>query len=665
MRLRTALDAYKRDDGPFPGTVPTHTGALAGHEGRLVHVSPTGAVRDYSAALSGRHGIDRSRFGLAGDVPRWFTDATPRDQRYVGDTRVVETHYDLGEITITQRDRTRGQTHLTRFTLQGPVAADARLCAFLTFAPTGRDRGVGRLVHRDGPTVVETYGREERDYLAAAPELAAVEGQVPERFAELLAADPVEFPRGDDGDRYEAAQLGGDVLVEVPLAHDGETASATLVTRLCGSTTDRSDAVTMVREAAATAAEGPLETGTVDRVDISVVSETPARDQVIADLRALDLLAAPTGARIAGPEFDPFTASSGGYGYTWFRDDAEVSRRLLAAADPLGLDVDDQLAAAARFYVDTQRSDGSWPHRVWAIDGSLAPGWANARLAGAADAYQADQTAAVVAYLATLVTERPAVLTTLDPVREAIAAGMDALTATVAADGLPERCQNLWENAHGRFTHTAATYLDAFARVAAAPVGASLQATAREHAARVLAGLDALWTGDAYGLALEDDRLDAGTFALADALASYDAAATLSASHLDRFEHHLRTALDGLARESAAGVAGLVRFDGDDWRRAGQSAPKVWSVATAWGAVAALRGAALLSTQGRDVEGLVAHGRALYGLLGPTGPFTSEVGLLAEQAFDDGRLDSATPLGWSHALRLDATALLAARDALE
>jgi glucan 1,4-alpha-glucosidase len=674
MRLRTALNAFKRDRGRFPGTAPTHDGALSGYGDRLVHVGRDGSFRDYSAALSGLYGVDRSRFGIEidGEV-RWFDDIEPVRQHYYDDTTLVETEYDAGEFTLHQYDLTLGRAHVTHLELRGAVPADAKLTAFLTFAPEGRETQVGRLIHDVGDgNVVEVFHRDEHDYVAASTGIDDVRGQIPERFSEILADDPVEFPRRVPAERYEDSHLSGDVVVNAPLEHDARGATVTLVTQLSDHReTSREQAIADIQHAVDThATPDALRHIAREQVAVDAPAETPRPDSVTADLRALALLRAPSGARIAGPEYDPFFAGSGGYGYTWFRDDAEISGYLLDAGERLNLDMDAELVGAAEFYVDTQSADGSWPHRAWAADGSLAPGWAHARVEGRDTAeYQADQTASVVGYLAELLTERPDLLDgqLRGSVTNSIETGVEALDETLRDDGLPVRCQNLWENTDGRFVHTAATYLEAYARVAAAPLPNQLTNHAREQAEAVREGLEALWTGSHYGLRLDrgnlDDRLDAGSLALVTAYEAYDLISDVPSRDLDRLESHLELTFDHLYRETDD-VAGLVRFEGDTWRRSGQSGPKVWSVTTAWGADAAARASVLFESYGRDDGDLLDFAAELYDLLGPDGAFTSGAGYLAEQVYDGGDLDSATPLGWSHGLRLHVTALLADLDAL-
>jgi len=675
MRLRTALDEYKRDPGAFPGTVPTTTGSLSGHGDRLVHVAPDGSFRDYSAALSGLSGVDRSRFGIeTDDGVQWFDDIQPVRQHYYGATTLVETEYDAGAFTVHQYDLTLGRAHVTHVDLRGEVPADATLTAFMTLAPGGAETQVGRLIHdTEAGKVVEVFHRDEHDYVAASTGIDSVRGQVPERFDELLGSDPVEFPRRVPHERYEDAHLSGDVVVNAPLERTGRAASATLVTQLSDHTeTTRERAMADVRHAAAAhATPDDLRVAATEQVAIHVPDGTPRPDSVTGDLRALALLRARSGARIAGPDYDPFYVGSGGYGYTWFRDDSEIARYLLDAADSLDLAVDDDLVASAAFYVDTQSPDGSWSHRVWANDGTLAPGWAHSRVEGGDGVeYQADQTASVVAFLATLLRDRPRLLGDADrsAVVAAIDAGLGALDDTLADDGLPERCQNCWENMDGRFCHTAATYLDAYATVATAPLADGVREHARSRAKAVREGLDALWTGEHYGLRLDhgdlDKRLDSASFALVGAFEAYDEAVGLDDADLDRLESHLSTVLDGLYRETDD-VAGLIRFEDDHWRRSEQATSKVWSVSTAWGADAAARAGVLFDAHDRNPDAAFRERAvALYDHLGPEGPFCTDAGYLAEQVYDDGTLDSATPLGWSHALRLHTTALLSDLGAL-
>ncbi|MFC6755080.1 glucan 1,4-alpha-glucosidase, partial [Halorubrum tibetense] len=283
---------------------------------------------------------------------------------------------------------------------------------------------------------------------------------LPATFPELLDDAPTDLPRDRDGDRYEEERLSGEVIVDAPF-EDGETTVGTLLTDRAE--TDRQAARDRLAslfdeldtpEALAVAAA---------KTTLEVPDSVPERQSVVADLRVLSLLSAETGLRIAGPDFDPYYEHSGGYGYTWFRDDAEISTFLLESDHRLGLGLDDWHERSARMYVETQRADGAWPHRVWPRNGGLAPGWANARIEDGPDVdYQADQTGSVIAYLARARgagIDVPGLETTL-------ADALDSLDSTLADDGRPVVCQNAWEDSAGRFTHTTATFLEAYAALA-------------------------------------------------------------------------------------------------------------------------------------------------------------------------------------------------------
>ncbi|WP_152041448.1 glycoside hydrolase family 15 protein [Salinigranum salinum] len=684
MRLRTALNEYKRDRGErFPEESPTAAGAFSGHGDRLVYVDPSGSIRDYSSSLSGLYGIDRSRFGIeTDDGTRWFDELEPVRQHYYRETTLVETEYDAGEYTVHQYDLTLGRAHVTHVELRGAIPTDAHLTAFLTFAPEGRETRVGRLIHEEGgpngTKAVEVFHRTEHDYVTASTGLDDVRGQIPERFDEVLSDDAFEFPREAVLERYEDTHLSGDVVVSAPLEREGRAVQTTLVTQLSNhSEVSREDALADLRHCAlnhATADE--LRTGARERAEVYVPEDTPREELCRADLRALSLLTAPTGAHIAGPEFDPFYAHSGGYGYTWFRDEAEVNKHLLEADQTFDLGVRDRLATSARFFIDTQLDDGSWPHRAWASDGSLAPGWAHARVEKSKKPeYQADQTAAVLTYLATILRDRREDLDDelAGAIQQSLSDGVGALDETLDDYGLPETCQNLWENMVGQFTHTTAAYLQAYAAVARAPVRDELREHAAAQADVVFEGLEELWNSkqETYVLRLRgnnfDSRLDSGTLALVDAFVEYDAVCDLPETHVDRLVSHVETTLDGLYRESGhANVSGLIRFEEDYWRSAEQHDEKIWSVSTAWGASAAARLGAFLTERDRDDEAAACFDEAanLYECMDPSSGLVTSAGYLAEQVFDDGSYDSATPLGWPHAVRLQTTALLSQHDAL-
>lgn len=647
MTMRSALDDYKRTRGEtsvFPGERRTLSGYFSGVEDRLVHVGRDGSLRDFSYPLSGLYGIDRSRFGVSRDgEPVWFDDCDPVSQSYAGDTALVETSYDLEGTTLERSDLTTDGRHITH--VVAPEGGVDALEVFVAFAPGGRDDRIGQLVFEDDG-VVEVYHRDEHDFLASASGFDRVVGQLPERLPDVLAAESVAFPASDETGQYEDGRLGGYVYARVPF----ENGTATVVTDL----RERPDRDAVVSELVDAA----------ERFDDRETVRSVAGDQfipgdgesIVADLRVLGLLSADVGSRIAGPDFDPHYEYSGGYGYTWFRDDAEISRFLLESDAELDLALDDWHDRSAAFYERTQRDDGSWPHRVWPDDGSLAPGWANDRIRGEGVDYQADQTASVLSYLAASAAADDGRVEAVEPVVER---GLASLDDTLAADDLPIACQNAWENMAGRFTHTAATFLHAYAEIAAAPFSSEIRERAAAQARAVFDSLDLLWVDDREVYALRaqmdgrlDDRLDSSTLALVDAHRAYAEIATLDDRRRDRLHSHLETTLDGLSRETDA-VRGLIRFEGDDWRVREQGREKIWTVSTAWGANAA----AVFGTL-TDDDGFYDRSRDLLSELLPGGTLCLESGYLPEQVFDDGTPDSATPLGWPHALRLATVAHL-------
>ncbi|EMA48613.1 glycoside hydrolase family 15 protein [Halococcus salifodinae] len=661
MHLRDALDDYKRHRGDatrFPGERRTTAGRFSGFDGRLVHVDENGSIRDCSYPLVGLTGIVRSRFGVRPTdeaEPTWF-DARHSTQHYEDDTGLVVTDHETEHGVITQYDLTLDEIHVTHVEVSA-AEESLDMIAGVGFAPDGRDTRIGQLHHGDA---IELYHTAETDYLASATGFETICGSGFDGFAALLDRTPSTYPREDEAHTSGEDVLGGDVYCVIPV-ENGTATVATLLTRR----TDRSreTALDVVRTAAADHDAATLERTAGRRTVPSLTTDHPHADAIGMDLRVLSSLTGQSGLRIAGPEFDPYYAHSGGYGYSWFRDDAETSSFLLDADRQLDLGLDDWHARSAAAYAATQRDDGTWPHRVWAFDGTLAPGWANGRLeTNKHEDYQADQTASVVAYLAAHGDE--------DDHRDVLCRALDALDDDLAGDGRPVAGENAWEDMTGRFTHTAATALEAYSAVAA--TDGALDDRAAEQADAVYDGLDDLWVEERGIFALReygpnhdaagelDERCDSATFALVNAHREYARVGRVDDERLDRLVSHITTLVSALRRDPNGGaVAGLVRYDGDDWRRREQAHEKIWTVSTAWGAYAAGSLAAMLTERDDErAEELAATARDLLALVLPDGPLARDDGSLPEQVFDDGTPDSATPLGWSHALRLATIALL-------
>lgn len=664
MQLRDALDDYKHNRGggaQFPGERRTTTGRFSGLGGRLVHIDEDGSVRDFSYPLVGRSGIARSRFGVRPTGEQdgetvWF-DIESSIQRYHGDTALVVTDHDTVYGTVTQHDLTLDEMHVTHVdTSKTDRLLDVVAC--LGFAPNGRDTRVGQLHHGDA---IEVYHAAETDYFASSTGFSSVRGSAFGGFERLLDETPAEYPQSNPEQPGGESLLSGDVVGIVP----GEN-EATLVTLLT-TRADRSreEALDMVRAAAdeydAESLVCAAEQQVAQAIDpeLSTDPTMPHTDAIAADRRVVTLLTGRSGLRAAGPEFDPYYAYSGGYGYSWFRDDAEISRFLLDADRQLDLGFDDWHARSASVYAETQLDDGTWPHRVWPFDGSIAPGWANGRMeTGDGINYQADQTGSVVAYLAAYDNE--------GDYHDVLVRALDGLDDTLAADGRPVVCQNAWEDMSGRFTHTVATFLEAYSTLAATDTDCA------DRADTVYDALDDLWLEERGIYALReygenhdesgtlDTRCDSATLALASAHRAYARVGDIDEDRLDRLVSHVERVIEELWREPDTGaVAGLIRYEDDGWRQNEQSHEKIWTVSTAWGAYAAATLASLLVDRDDErADRMAKTARDLLALVLPDGSLCLDSGYLPEQMFDDGTPDSATPLGWSHALRLATIALM-------
>lgn len=663
MGLRRALDDYKRNRESadvFPGERRTQAGRFTSSNRRLVHVDPAGSIREYSYPLSGFHGIASSRFGVRIDgTVTWFDTLDGSSQTSREANAVVETVHELETFDVVQRDFTDDLSHATSFELVGESPAPLEIVGFVEFAPEGDSR-VGQLVHDD--EVVELYHDREHDYLAASTELT-ITPEVMEQFDEILADEPQSFPRGGESESYEGSRLTGGVSFRAEL----EGGRTTVVTTL-SDIEDQSRSESLARITDRTQRyRAPSQFLTAARQSMQ---STDGTDQLVqTDLHVLDLLSAPTGARIAGPDFDPHYQYSGGYGYTWFRDDGEISTFLLEADERLGLDAGEQHRKSARFYLQTQLADGRWPHRVWPRNGRLAPGWANGHVEGSETQYQADQTASVLVFLAEyLATHRDSLPTEMAlNVESALESGVKGMDISLEADGLPTVCENAWENMNGRFTHTAAKFLHAYSSIATAPLNDAVRTHAAAQADRMYDALETMWCPDEdiYGLRLDDEeldtRVDSTTFSLIDAHLAYEAVADVDDERRRRLETHLEAAFERLWTETDD-IRGLRRFEADTWRRRGQSSEKVWTVSTGWGAYAAEKAIRLFPSTSRQFDP-TAWADRLFAEIDLTGSLCLDSGYLPEQFFDSGTPDSATPLGWSHAIRLATYAARRSRNA--
>ena len=658
MTMRIAIDEYKqnhREDGTHPGERSSVNGLFSGDEGRLVYVNRNGSIRDYSGATLNKHGIERSRLGIGSDDGvYWFDEMETTRQTYEGETTMIVTEHDAGEFSVHQYDYTLERAHLTHVEVRGDMPKRPRLVAAMAFAPDGQSSSVGNLKHQD---VVEVFHNVEHDYITASTGIRNVSSQRREGLDSLLSDDPggldVDAPTDDD--------LTDTIVVETQLDDEGGHAQSTLVTLVADhEETNRDDALAHVR---AFADHYQTDRAMRKRANLhnSIdIPDIPSRESIVDDLRALSLLTAPTGARIKGPEFDPYHVYSGGYGYAWFRDDAEVARHLLSVDEQFDIDFAERHADSARFYADTQLPDGTWPQRVWAHNGALAPGWGNSRVSGSGSEYAADGTASVLAYLATYLRQGSPETDLFARIEATIRDGFDGLTDLLEDDGLPEPCLDVWEGETGRFTHTAALELLAFSAIARAPIDQELTEAAAARAEAIYLGLGKRFTKEGlFQRKPGDTTADASTLALVEAHREYAALTDgIDDTRVEQLASHVQETTERLARTDKNGdLIGLCRFENDQFRKREQDEPKVWPLATLWAAEATGELGALVDDDDRAEEHF-AQARELLALTESDGRLANTTGYLSEQVFDDGRPDSATPSAWSHAQRSGTIATL-------
>jgi len=161
-------------------------------------------------------------------------------------------------------------------------------------------------------------------------------------------------------------------------------------------------------------------------------------------LLALSILNDPgKGSFIAAPEFDHEFEMSGGYGYCWNRDSAEIVTSLMEAGYP------EYCSRFFKWCKNTQLQDGSWFQRYW-LDGNTAPSWGNFNYST-----QIDETGTTIfamdSYYRTL--EQPVKAEFLDSMWATVLCAAEYLMRRTPT-GLHETCICLWETHSGIFTYT-------------------------------------------------------------------------------------------------------------------------------------------------------------------------------------------------------------------
>jgi oligosaccharide amylase len=204
------------------------------------------------------------------------------------------------------------------------------------------------------------------------------------------------------------------------------------------------------------------------------------------------------GAFLGAPEFDPGYEESGGYGYCWTRDAAEVVVALSQVGYP---------EYAERFFQwcdKTQDDRGFWHQRYW-LSGDVGPTWCTYD-----DAIQIDQTGAVLwamqAHAQTLSVERR--LSFIKRHWLVVRRAAEYLQASLNGEDLHRTSFDLWETFRGSFTYSNASIYAALRAAAsfAQEMGRWHLASEWEAvAARVKAAcLRILWNGQRFARGLNE-----------------------------------------------------------------------------------------------------------------------------------------------------------------
>jgi len=358
-------------------------------------------------------------------------------------------------------------------------------------------------------------------------------------------------------------------------------------------------------------------------------------------LTVRDLADATTGAIVAAPEFDPMYELSGGYGYCWPRDAAEVCGALGALGE---LRIPRR---ALDWCVSTQQGSGHWYQRYWS-DGCHAPSWCVYP-----DFYQLDQTCAGV-YAACRFAEHLDGSERTEYLREmsrTVATACDALKRAVAPDALHETAADLWEVHRGTFTYTNAA-LCAALKAAERVFGVSADGLPRRVKAAVLTHL---WLEDegrfarGLGTTRELERgLDSSILGVFDPYDMLD----LSQPHERRMAARTLEAIERRLSVDVRGGRAILRFENESYMGGG---PGV--VNTLWTARAHLRLAAAYREAGLETDVLLSVGAALDYIrvaLANTNP----TGQLPELIPWNGYPYWAAPHGWASALMIDCVRMM-------
>jgi oligosaccharide amylase len=356
------------------------------------------------------------------------------------------------------------------------------------------------------------------------------------------------------------------------------------------------------------------------------------------------------GSFVASPEFDHEFEMSGGYGYCWNRDSAEIVSSLLESGYP------EYCGRFFKWCKATQMHDGSWFQRYW-LDGNKAPSWGNFSFST-----QIDETGSTIfamgRYYSTL----------HHPIKEEF---LDSVWATVlnaaeylmrrTADGVHDPCICLWETHMGIFTYTNAAIYAGLLSAANMAMDYNEKGLAERWTERAefikKTTIERFWLDEGYfargiNRGHLDTAIDAsiiGTFVPFGMLSpEIPEEKEMIKSIIENIEKHLRVPVND--------HFGIKRYVNDNYIEGNP-----WIVTTLWLSKAMLAMASVIDPNTGETENKehrrLTHDALKYIQWSLNG--TTSAGMLPEQVNKyTGRPAWAIPLCWSCALMLDNILLL-------
>ncbi len=344
------------------------------------------------------------------------------------------------------------------------------------------------------------------------------------------------------------------------------------------------------------------------------------------------------GAFLAAPEFDPTFEHSGGYGYCWPRDAAEVVLALEAVGIPeMGLRFLEWAKAV-------QNEDGSWEQRYW-LNGERGPAWCTVE-----GSIQIDQVGAMLLTMERLISAIPSsdqeqVLKRFWPSAKKVA---DYLSRSLdPAVGLHRPGCDLWETSRGSFAHSNAAVWAGLRAGAALGIAAGDSLAAEQWRKQSVlvknSVLQRLWTGTYFARGLNpsgevDAVVDSSILGLVDPFQMLNLEdeheREMVQSSAETIIRHLSIDIDG--------KKGIGRFEGDQYL--GGSAG---GVNTLWLARVLLRLA--LSHQETDRARAKEYEEQALQYIRAVTPRATAAGMLPELIGGPGSSHWAAPHGWTTA----------------